>query len=50
MTKTNVLFSVKKCLSCGTYHSLEKHNCSCGGYLYFCGDIYQPKVRKKQYH
>lgn len=50
MTKTNMLFGYKKCLSCGSYHDLQKQDCPiCGRYLYLCGGIYQPKTEKKLY-
>lgn len=46
--KTVLLLESKKCLHCNTYHSQDKQHCpECGRYLYSCGDIYQPKVRKK---
>ncbi|SHO46797.1 hypothetical protein [Anaerocolumna xylanovorans] len=46
--KAVFLPEAKKCLHCHTYHPQDKQHCpECGRYLYSCGDIYQPKVRKK---
>lgn len=45
---TAFILETKKCLCCNTYHDQDKQHCpECGRYLYSCGDIYQPKVRKK---
>lgn len=42
------IVEAKKCLYCNTYHSQDKQHCpECGRYLYSCGDVYQPKARKK---
>jgi ribosomal protein L32 len=48
MKKTTMINDVRKCLKCGTYHSMNKNNCSdCGSFLYPVGTIYQPKVEKQ---
>ncbi len=46
--KTAFIPETKKCPRCNTYHDQDKQHCpECGRYLYSCGDIYQPKIRKK---
>lgn len=48
MNRTVLINDTRKCVNCGTYHSLDKESCPvCGRYLYICGSIYQPKIRKR---
>ncbi|MGF7145950.1 rRNA maturation protein Nop10 [Anaerotaenia torta] len=47
MSRTLMINTSRKCLKCGTYHSLDRDHCpECGRYLYIMGSMYQPKVRK----
>lgn len=47
--KTILISETRKCLKCGTYHKSTMERCPvCDRYLYACGDIYQPKIKRKE--